>query len=1542
MSDGPKQLIVFPGTSITGRDNVQEVTSEAGEHVGPCFPVDTNEGNMLPFQETLGAFTETEIDYRLMRTGGVGSATWGWKLKDDADNQWRGQPDIRYQTGAHDPFRAFAGKEGLGADGIAVIVSKIHNRLLLFKRFTASSVSGAVKVAYRDLGAPNQQEYSTFTFQPSSLDESPDCQMRHVAGCELPDGTLRLIGNTYDDGLNDLHLFGSVDGGITWTLLQQNIITRWFNQTDESRYPTEVRNINQLRMASSGDWMRIVWYSGDGRLHTMCSSDRGATWESLSRLNFKSHYQPKLTQDLLDDPLHYSGSPIDAVYPGGAESISNNTPDYMETPQYSYFDIVGLDNADGGFTLITVPRSSADSTDIEGIEPRFAIVILSAVRDTDWAVARGIEGETETGMMSSGEMADKTNEGRNRFGWQHLHGYTQLTACATPFWLYIFAFATPGGTGWNDSGVGGNSLSPTGGHYEITGGGGYYRQVSASIHQPAAGAWACSYQYCGWIGWRVPINDPYGGTVQTLHGSAKEGMQFPGGYGQGKMFAPFNVRCAWAGDRIVMIHGATYNGAHDGAIYTAYGLTAEVGGASDDYPAPFSRYQRPAAPGALTPTADPGGEDTPARVMEEGYARRGASIDNPIRWSSGSKLSQYSAGKSWCCVSWFGGWDRRPITEEDDRTIGDDDSNYMFGDYWSVQYGLPHVNAGFNGGSLADLASVNNGGTRKYFNIIGPGTPSRGTYDLGTADADGTPTDFIDTAQGASFMSDLRLGSLGTDGLGAAGTPASVSQWTSVSDVIGGMGDYQNASAWHRRARNLGDKALDWEMDRVTMRVNFYNTRTTSNEMDGVGSRMFFSSSARDLPSTSGMSAGARTAGNGFRVGPSRTNRTDGASIYVTPGTTYSDSTFIPLGNGSLIGWTVSVPSAGLQKASGATNPNAPVSAVATGSYKYCAVEIFPILEEGGSGSGGDLRVSEIAVIMGSDTVAVVDSYSDVTLAFEQVNKGAGSTYVPPGGSGFGSTTSPVFWDFRLSLYRNDDDDQRGQLAFKRTGTDEEWTKTSYFTVPTRAAIEGATADNQKLKWGLIDTWVDSPGGEYEYLAHWREFYVSYIGTGTGWSQASPSNPIDLAGLPTSSQRAYVTNGIYARWGGGGGFQGDQFTGTIDHTHAVENIFRASPYTGWKSDLANGGTASTNMNSESIAFSVDPVTAATASTENNTRSDASWLALYGLHDRTVVVDVSYKKDFATAYTDTFQATSLLTTISINGVIDNVLRYADPQATGGNKGWFKEGALAGKYIGWVDSSATGNPARTAKILTNRTDETSDQGLIWIDPDNVSPGMCIHDTGLSGYGLGAGTGLTADIWSDRCAIDLLSDSSRVIKHGDETVWRRGFSFLRLRFPGSVPEAVGSLNNFGGAGYHTIDGQHAVGAMVLGRGLNMDVPLQWGHSDSTEANVNITTLASGQKTSYRLSRPRRSLSFEMPGDIDSFRKRVQNVLGLTADYTKKPVALLLQTDSAATRADDRFNVLARYSGTFNNANVGWKLDENNVWTTIGDVSVKFDEEL
>jgi hypothetical protein len=333
-----------------------------------------------------------------------------------------------------------------------------------------------------------------------------------------------------------------------------------------------------------------------------------------------------------------------------------------------------------------------------------------------------------------------------------------------------------------------------------------------------------------------------------------------------------------------------------------------------------------------------------------------------------------------------------------------------------------------------------------------------------------------------------------------------------------------------------------------------------------------------------------------------------------------------------------------------------------------------------------------------------------------------------------------------------------------------------------------------------------------------------------------------------------------------------------------------------------------------------------------------------------LVDVSYKRDFRADQTVTYKASSLLTTITISSVNDNVITYTDALAAGQNHGTFKEGALAGKYIGWQAPGPGYTSSRTAKILTNRYAGSADDGhgLIWIDPLSLSPGMSIHADSLSSdYGLGSGPGITADLWSDRCAIDLLSLDSRVAAPSGygSTVWRRGFSFLRLRFPGDGRSPAGIVPAgaaFGNPGYHTIDGQHTVGTMILGRGVNFDVPLNWEHGDGTTPNVKIETAPSGQKQSYKMSPPRRSVSFNMPGDINSFRHRLQNMLDEYTSYTQKPVALLLQTDSSTTLADDRFNILARYSGSFENANVGWKRDENNVWVPIGDTTLKFDEEL
>ena len=1524
MSDGPKQLIVFPDEIITSRDNVESVTSEAGEHVGPSFPKNDNEGNMLPFQETYGQFTEANIDYRLLRSGGIGSAQWGWKLRADAEDQWRGEGDMRYQTGAHDPFRAFAGKESLGADGHCIIVSKTFNRLIVMKRYHSSSTNGSVWIAYRDIGADDKQKYFGYEFKPSTythIDEDIECQMKRVAGCELPDGSLRMVANTSpSNGKTDFHLFGSDDGGLTWKLLQQNIISRWFNQRDKTKFPSEVRAIKQVRMASSGDWMRVVWYASDGYLHTMVSSDRGATWENTSRTPFKGHYQPGITETMLDDCTP-SGSRFASAWAGvdASRSVCAGVEDHQENHRYAYFDLVGLGSPDGGMALVMHPRLSSSSTATGGIDAKTNIIMLSGVRDTDWAIARGLPSEA-TGAEWTGsgtDFPDAVNEGRTRCLHQDLLAYGCLTACATPFWLYVFVWTTSGGTGHDTT----RGLSPSGGSDEGVGGGrGYTRNAGpGNEKQAAAGGWSAGYAWNGWIGWRVPINNPFAGSLQSMYGDENEGVPFPGPAGQGKLFVPLAPRCAWAGDRLIMLHGATYNGAHDGAVIN--GGADYSGPMSGSARRPFYRYQSPTISGA---------EDV-FTAFEEGYVRRGASIDNPIRRISTVKQSQKSAGRSWSVVTWWGGWDRLPISDPDRSTIGDDDMSPLFGDYWSVQYGLPHVNGGASrdvaGGSPASTPHLESGGFNQWFNIIGQGTPAPGVYNNA----------FVDCAQGLTFWADT-CNAAG----GSWNNAVSCSMWSSVSDTSGVFG-YTNASDWSRTNRTAGDKTLDWEMDRVSIQVNWPNPRSGSTGTGGSGSFMYFDSTVSSpnqypnifmdsVPSGFARFPGHKAAQN--RLWGFASDLTDYYhSTALTGGT-------VPLGNSGLVGWTCSCPDTNLAAAvSSDANPNNPQTRVAAASsYKFCAMRLNPYLEHGGIGSGGDLYIGDLTVAMGSGMAMIVDS-SSTTGPYNSL-----ATLTLP--DGFGSPGNPIFYDFRLVMYRRSSDEAlRVRLAARRTGFDGEYLKSSLVTLPTRITDRSTSGligtgpfytDVQRCRWGMLDPWIDGTAGSYECSQYWREFFVSYYGSGATWNQIGMDNPDELPGRPCATTPVYVTKGIYARWGGGGGFIGDEFTGTVDHTYAVENVFTPSPSTMWKSDPSTTGSSV----EDSVVFKADPAAFTASEMDSYQRSSATWLALYGLQDRSVCVDLSYRRDFAPASTSSFIASSLLSTFQVQSVADTKILIVDATATAPNAGRFKEGELAGKYIGWMGGSS-GKEARCAKILTNRFDSAGFQA-VFIDPLNLSPGLTLKTSTLASYGLGTGAGITADIWSDRCAIDLTNAGSRIDNPSGfpDTQWQAGFSFMRLRFFGP-PTLVGT-KDFGSAGYHTVSGQHTIGTMILGRGINFDVPLQWEHTDSTTPNVDITTLASGQKTAYKRAAPRRSVSFTMPGDINSFRYRLQNNLNIGSGYTQKPVSLILQTDSSDTIASDRFNILARYTGEFSNANVAWRRDENNIWVPIGDTGFQFDEEL
>ena len=93
------------------------------------------------------------------------------------------------------------------------------------------------------------------------------------------------------------------------------------------------------------------------------------------------------------------------------------------------------------------------------------------------------------------------------------------------------------------------------------------------------------------------------------------------------------------------------------------------------------------------------------------------------------------------------------------------------------------------------------------------------------------------------------------------------------------------------------------------------------------------------------------------------------------------------------------------------------------------------------------------------------------------------------------------------------------------------------------------------------DTYQGGSGGasgtqvaDKEYVSYWKEFNVSHPGTGGVWRQSDFKNPESLTGMVCSPIPVYVCTGIYARWGGGGGFVGDIFSGTVDHVCCRKHI----------------------------------------------------------------------------------------------------------------------------------------------------------------------------------------------------------------------------------------------------------------------------------------------------------------------------------------------------------------------------------------------------
>lgn len=362
----PQGFIIFPDPGFS--ESSVTATTEAGASLGPVVPAEGNLGQMLPVQTghlDVGS-NSSELELLQKSAGGQDSgAEWSWRKSGEGDEQWRGTDDPRRFRGYSSPFAGTANNENLAA-----IYSTRFNRIVL--------IAGA-DIRYRSLEGDYDSWSSAtpITYELINASDTPVSRIGQDA-CELDDGTLLLL--VHMNFLNpstglytrDFDIYRSDNGGTTWRMVLSRLLL------GNASVPFDDTNqFSKPRIESSGRFVRVCYVDTLGELHTMASSDRGASWVELPTLTL-------FTNDGLRD-----------AYP---------------------FDITGYEDQYGKFLLVY----QSDST-------RYELAIAPGV--DEWNVVT-LGGSTVTGaLMSLGVVRhqgyfvvwawdENAGGGSNDSGWQ--------------------------------------------------------------------------------------------------------------------------------------------------------------------------------------------------------------------------------------------------------------------------------------------------------------------------------------------------------------------------------------------------------------------------------------------------------------------------------------------------------------------------------------------------------------------------------------------------------------------------------------------------------------------------------------------------------------------------------------------------------------------------------------------------------------------------------------------------------------------------------------------------------------------------------------------------------------------------------------------------------------------------------------------------------------------------------------------------------------------------------------------------------------------
>lgn len=261
---GPKQYVILPDLELTA-EAISSVTSESGYRVGPVIPEDTNSGRLFAFHGGDPTSNPT-LTYRLASHGDLGEAGWVWQV--EGATYWYGWNAADFMWGTFSWNNLTSARYG-----VVACYSSIYERLLvgtfvgggstnLFLRYHSEEDDDPFNST--SIGTP---DLATAYTTPKADD---DALMRMI---ELDDGSLRLLVLVVDPDNNyDWDVWGSQDGGDSWTLVASRIVQAANSGTALSTRPVSVA------FASAGDWVRVTWADTTATLFHLVSSSRGLAW----------------------------------------------------------------------------------------------------------------------------------------------------------------------------------------------------------------------------------------------------------------------------------------------------------------------------------------------------------------------------------------------------------------------------------------------------------------------------------------------------------------------------------------------------------------------------------------------------------------------------------------------------------------------------------------------------------------------------------------------------------------------------------------------------------------------------------------------------------------------------------------------------------------------------------------------------------------------------------------------------------------------------------------------------------------------------------------------------------------------------------------------------------------------------------------------------------------------------------------------------------------------------------------------------------------